>query len=308
MTPAPIDPALAARYASLQPDGLEIFTLDGGKIRGALLSSTALTAQARANHRLGILETVALGQALACGALLSSTIKGRDRISIRMDCEGPLGGFNVDADASGDVRGYLFRDSIAVDKPLDSFDLAPFIQRGALSVTRTIEGRTKPFTGRSELSGRGIAGELSRYFLVSEQTNTAFFVSVRLDTEGKLLGSGGLFLQALPGADPEALDWAEKVIAEAPSLGTWFGEGKSRREFVIRHFLFAGVDFLGEKKARFFCPCGRERFRSYLLAMKPQDLEKALVDGNREREGKPCIEISCHSCGTVYVFMGDELL
>lgn len=307
MTQLPLEPGMEERLASLEPDGIEIFTLDSGLVRGALLSGTAMTARARANHRLGVLETVALGQAFVCSGLLGSTLKDQDRIAVRMDCAGPLRGFQVEARADGGVRGYLFNQSIVVDAPLESFDLAPFIQRGVLSVTRYQTGRTEPFTGQVELSGGGIAQELTRYCLVSEQTNTAFFASVRLDREGRLFGAGGLFLQALPGASQEALDWAEKVLAGAPSLGTWFGEGNTRRDFIIRHFLFSGVDFLGKKEIAFNCPCERRRFLAFLKSMDAQDLEEALNHGARDAEGRPCVEVTCHNCGSVYTFLPEEV-
>lgn len=307
MTRVPLEEKTKSRLAGLEPDGITVFSLDSGKVRGALLSGTAMVAQARANHRLGILETVALGQAYVCAGLLASTLKGDDRITVRMDCSGPLRGYQVEARASGEVRGYLFNPSITLDRPLESFDLSPFIQGGVLSVTRRQTGRTEPFTGQIELSGGGIAAEMSRYCLLSEQTNTAFFASVRFDREGSLLGSGGLFLQALPGASPEALDWAEKVIAGAPSLGTWFGEGGTRRDFAIRHFLFSGIDFLGEKAVSFECPCERDRFLAFLSAMERQDLEMALKSGARDAEGRPCVEVSCHHCGTSYAFAPAEL-
>ncbi len=292
---------------SLEADGLEIFTLNSGKIRGALASASTLVAQMRANHGLGILETLALGQASICAALLSATIKGDDRLSLRLDCKGPLGGFQVESNALGDVRGYLFSQEIVLENPLESLDLAPLIQGGSLSLTRFQGGKTEPFTGYCELGGGGIAAELSRYFLISEQTNTAFFTSVRLDPKGKLYGAGGLYLQALPGADPEALDWVERVLASAPSLGTWLGEGKSLRQFIIQSFLFSDIDFLGHKAISFSCPCSRKRFIALLSAMDKEEIGKALAEGAAFSEGRPCIEVRCQHCNTLYSIFPEEL-
>jgi molecular chaperone Hsp33 len=297
-----------SRLEKFEPDGLSIFTLLDGMVRGAVVSGTRMVSEMRQSHKLGVLETLALGQAYLCGSLLSATIKGEDRLIIRMDCSGALGGYQVETKASGDVRGFLFNSSVPLERPLESFDLEPFIKNGMLTVTRYSEGNAEPFVGQVELAHSRIAEDLTEYFLRSEQTTTSFSVGVRFDSDGEVLGAGGLYLQALPGADDEALAWIERIVTGGISIGSWFGEGKKRREFLINHFLFSNIDFLAEKPIRFFCPCERERFLAFLKSLPVDEREAAWTDAPLSPDGNRYVEISCHNCGSIYKYERNEFL
>jgi molecular chaperone Hsp33 len=143
------DPILASRLASLPPDGLLRFTLLGGTIRGALVSGTTMVAALRANHGLGILETLALGQAYLTAALASVTLKDGGKLvsagGLHRRAQGLLGRSCLGRPGAR----FLFNDSIVLDRPLDSFDLAPFIGKGTLSAPILPDG--EPFTGHIEL-------------------------------------------------------------------------------------------------------------------------------------------------------------
>jgi molecular chaperone Hsp33 len=294
------DPILASRLASLPPDGLLRFTLLGGTIRGALVSGTTMVAALRANHGLGILETLALGQAYLTAALASVTLKDGGKLVLRVDCTGALKGFSVEAAWDGRVRGFLFNDSIVLDRPLDSFDLAPFIGKGTLSATR-FSPDGEPFTGHIELVHGRIAEDVTEYFLRSEQTRTAFSVGIRFDPQGQVAGAGGLFLQAMPGAAEQDVEDAEFRLSELPSLGSYFSEGRTAGAFLSEWFAAFEPDVMGAAPVEFSCDCSRERFGSYLRALPAGELA-ALID-----EGPDPAEILCHYCGSVYRFGKDEL-
>lgn len=294
------DSELTERLASLPSDGITRFSMLDGAVRGALISGTTMAAQARANHGLGIVESLALSQAYLCALLVSTTLKDGDRTAIRVDCSGPLRGFSVEATWDGAVRGYLFNEAIRLDKPLESFDLKPFIGSGTMSVVRMSPG-DEPFTGHIELVHGRIAEDLTEYFLRSEQTRTAIAVSVRFDTSGRLAGAGGLFLQAMPGAHETDIADAEDRIAELPSLGNWFAEGKSRADLLTEWFGAFEVDVLAERPVAFKCDCSRPRFASFLGALVGGELDSMI------EEGPHPAELVCHNCGSRYEFSKAEL-
>ncbi|MBW2101383.1 MAG: Hsp33 family molecular chaperone HslO [Deltaproteobacteria bacterium] len=78
----------------------------------------------RAAHDLGILETLVLGRAYLGCSLMASDLKGRDKISLKIDCSGPVQGLVVEGNAFGEVRGYLVRVPIPLEKPLEDTDLS----------------------------------------------------------------------------------------------------------------------------------------------------------------------------------------
>ncbi|MCK7512368.1 MAG: Hsp33 family molecular chaperone HslO [Desulfobacterales bacterium] len=60
--------------------GSHVFMLAGGAVRGAILHGTRMVNEMRANHELGILETLTLGRAYLGVALMAADLKGSDRV------------------------------------------------------------------------------------------------------------------------------------------------------------------------------------------------------------------------------------
>ncbi|MDE6736151.1 MAG: Hsp33 family molecular chaperone HslO, partial [Treponemataceae bacterium] len=102
------DAALSAHLDRIHRDEMVVFVMADGQFRGAFYNGTRMVNQMRAQHHLGILETLVLGQAELCAALLIPTMKGREHLTFRYDVNGPAAGFCVEADSTGYVRGHLF--------------------------------------------------------------------------------------------------------------------------------------------------------------------------------------------------------
>ena len=193
-----LDTELLQHLQALPADEMSIFVLAEGRVRGALFSGTTFVNQMRAQHNLGILETMVFGQASLCGALLIPTMKGKEHLTWRYEIDGPAQGFSIEADSTGYVRGYLFEDKIPVEKPLENWDLSPFLGKGTLTMATIHEGDKRPFTSSVAVENCNIAKDLAFYFSQSEQIQTAFNSSIQMDKQGRVIGAGGLFLQVMP--------------------------------------------------------------------------------------------------------------
>lgn len=295
------DETLISAFESMHGDGMTVFLLGDGALRGAFFHGTRFVNQLRLQHNLGILETMVLGQASLCGALLIPTMKGRDRMVFRYDTNGPAAGFSVEADSAGFVRGYLLQNPIPVSQAPESWDLAPYFGDGTLSVVRFPEGYAEPVTGTIEITHRNIARDLSELFLISEQTPTGFNTSIQLDKAGRVVGAGALFLQALPGADPDIVEAAEHAFSSAPSLGQWFAEGGDREDIIFGLFRNCKPVIALERQIRFDCPCSKERYAQHLSRLDRKELTDMIENGSDPAE------IYCHNCGSVYLYPKDEL-
>jgi molecular chaperone Hsp33 len=292
---------LRDHIASLPADGRDVFLLHDGSVRAVVIQGTEVVNQMRANHKLGILETLVLGHAYLAGGLLASTVKGDDRVQLTIECGGPIQGISVEAWAIGAVRGYLKEVPIPVEKPLESFDLSPFFGPGFMTVTKLLEGKKTPFTGQIMLKHGSIAKDLAEYFMISEQTPSVVSLSIQFDREGNVVGAGALFLQKLPGADDRHLEELEMITADIPSLGKYLSEGKSGRAFVEEVFASAQPQYLETLPYGFSCPCDRKRFAEYLSSL-PGDEKQAILT-----EGPFPLELHCFNCSTIYPFEKDEL-
>ena len=282
-------------------DRLHKFLLADGAIRGAIMNGTRMVNEMRTNHGLGILETLVLGRAYLGVGLMAADLKSNDRIGIKFDCSGPIKGLVVEANAFGEVRGFLKQVPIPIDKPMESFNLSPFFGAGFLAVTKYLEDAKQPFTGQVILQYGNIAKDLANYYLTSEQVPTAFNLSIKFDTEGQVTGAGGLFLQALPQANDDLTAGLEKRVITLPSLGEEFTADSDPVSLVDEAFRDYRPRFLANYRIEFMCHCNRERVRS-LLTLLPIDELKDIRDN-----GPFPLEMNCHYCNTHYHFSRQDI-
>jgi molecular chaperone Hsp33 len=182
-----------------------------------------------------------------------------------------------------------------------NFSLSPFFGAGFLSVIRTIEDAKQPFTGKIALEYGNIAQDLANYFLKSEQIPTAFNLSIKYDRSGEVTGAGGLFLQAMPGADDALKAALEELVVRFPSLGEVFTDGQEPEGLIQAVFKKYSPRFLANQRVEFMCHCSPERLRQ-VLAMLPAD------ELNDIRDNGPFpLEMRCHYCNTVYHFDKEEI-
>ena len=305
--------------ASIEKDGMTLFSLENGLFRGAFYNGTYMVNQMRANHNLGILETMVLGQAELCAAMLIPLMKGREHITFRYETDGAARGFSVEADSTGYVRGHLLQDTIPVDKPLENWDLAPFFGNGTVSISRMNEEMKQPQSGTTEIKYRNIAKDLTWYFAQSEQIHTAVDTGIQFDKQGKVIGAGGLFLQAVPdtggyksrdgllgrsaqtGASVQSPDEVNMLTSEienafqvAPSLGQWFAEGGNRNDIIMGLFRGFKPVVLLERDVIFDCPCSAENFTQRIKNLGEKDLDDII-----KNDPDP-LEVICRNCGSVY--------
>ena len=293
---SPKEQLIAAR-----DDRLYTFLLENDTYRGVILNGVRLVNEMRANHNLGILETLILGQAYMAVLLLAANLKDGARVRLQIECDGPVKRLIAEADSFGEVRGYLGQVPIPIEKPLESFDTKAFFGNGTLAVTRYLPDAKTPFTGQIALKHGNLAMDLAEYYLQSEQTSSAFNLSVSFDKEGVVDGAGALMVQALPGSEHQHDVVMATVVENLPSLGQSFAKGVNPKEFVADQFQIFQPRFLADQRVEFFCRCTRDRMAT-LLKMLPEDERVDILEN-----GPFPVEIVCHFCGSEYRFDKDEL-
>lgn len=308
-----VDPKLIAHLNSIEKDGMSVFTMADGRFRGAFFNGTRFVNQMRLQQNTGLLETMVLGQACLCAALLIPMMKGREHTTFRYDTDGPAAGFSVEADSSGYVRGFMLQNHIPVDKPLESWDLAPFFGDGTVTMTHSIEGEKEPHVGATEIVYKNIAHDLTYYFAQSEQIHTAFNTGIQYDKEGRVIGAGGLYLQVMPNYggregrelkegeedfwnmdDDELLTRAENAFRAMPSIGEWFAQKGNRDDIVYGLFREFRPKVLIERDVIYDCPCCQENFVKAIKNLGKDEVADIIAN-----DPSP-LEVSCHNCGSVY--------
>jgi molecular chaperone Hsp33 len=277
-------------------DRFQTFLLADGAVRGVIMNGTRMVNEMRANHELGILETLVLGRAYLGAGLMSASLKSNDRVTIKFDCSGPIKGLVVEANAFGEVRGYLKNVPIPIEKPMESFDLSPFFGAGFLSVTKYLEDAKHPFTGKVMLKYGNVAQDLANYYLTSEQIPTAFNLSIKFDKEGRVTGAGAVFLQAMPGAGDDLAASLEERVVNLPSLGEAFTDNIDPEALIDEVFRKYSPRFLAGHRIEFMCHCNPKRVRNLLMLLPIEDLKDIRDNGPFP------LEMRCHYCNTPYYF------
>ena len=192
------DKELLEKINSLYEDKMSVFVMANGRVRGALFHGTRFVNQLRAQHNLGILETMVLGQASLCAALVVPMMKDMEHTVIKYETDGPAQGFSVEADSKGTVRGFLYNEHIPVTKPLENWDLSSFLGKGTITFSRVHKDDKYPQSSTVPVDSGNIAKDFALYFQQSEQIQTAFNTSIQFDKQGRVIGAGAMFLQIMP--------------------------------------------------------------------------------------------------------------
>ena len=312
------DKELVEKINALPKDEMAVFVMADGRIRGALFHGTRFVNQMRAQHNLGILESLVLGQASLCAALMIPLMKGQEHLCWKYDVDGPAAGFSIEADSTGYVRGFLYNEHIPVDKPLENWDLKPFLGTGSMSVSRIHKEDSAPHISTVEVNSGNIAEDLAWYYKQSEQISTAFNTGIQFDRQGRVIGAGGMFLQVMPEtggknnsgaskssssdaeADGQFLARVEMAFKTAPSLGQWFSEGGKIEDIVYGLFREFTPSIVLRRDIRYDCPCSEETFANYIKMLPKQERDDIL------RKKEP-LEIQCRNCGSVYTISVEKL-
>ncbi len=289
-----------AVYQQRALDRVHRFMMAGDSVRGFLVRGNRLVREMKANHALGSLETLILGQASLGALLMAANLKEEGRIRIQWECGGPVGGLSVEADSHGAVRGYLQHNPIPFSVA-DSGKIPDLFGPGFLTVTRLMKGMEQARTSTVALQYGEIAPDLTAYHLESEQIPTAMAVSVVFDASGQPEGAGALFLQALPGAPDEVLRGLERSLTALPSLGRYFADERSADSLILELFAPHAPRFLDSRRVEFFCPCDKALFQHYMQNLPAADRDEI------RRNGPFPLVITCENCGSVYRYSKEEI-
>ena len=308
------DKTLIEHLAKIEEDKLRIFTMADGRIRGALFHGTRFVNQMRAQHKLGILETYILGQASLCGALTIPMMKDMEHTLIRFEGTGSAEGYTVEADSTGSVRSYLENEHIQLDKPLENWNLKPFLGVGNITFSRIHKDDKFPQSSTVDVDGENLARDFATYFAQSEQINTAFNSSIQFDKEGRVAGAGAMYIQLMPKTggtaelgsqvdshqeedsdEEDLLRRVENAFKACPSIGQLYSESEVDSEDIILG-LFREFDPLITMKRDivFDCPCSKEYYIEHIRGLPAKDLEDI------HKNGPDPLEVVCRKCGSVY--------
>jgi molecular chaperone Hsp33 len=283
-------------------DKLVLATAAGGFIRCMAAVTTRTISEAARRHGTTGTVSAALGRTLTGALLLGAGQKEFDRLTIQIECDGPVGGITAETNARGRVRGYVRNP--AADVPLNSsgkFDVRAVVGGGMFYVTYEsgfeIGLYREPYRGAVPITSGEIGEDFAYYLAKSEQIPSAVMLGVlvraRESGETYVEAAGGLMIQVMPGADSATVAAIEESVGRTPHTTALIREG-ARAEDLLRTALGdVAFEVLEEREVGFACTCSYERAASLVSSIDAAELESML----REDRGAA---LTCHFCNETY--------
>lgn len=273
-----------------------------GKFRAYVINASETVLEAQKRHDTWRNSSAALGRTMIGSILVAtSTLKEDEVLTTRLQGDGPVGAIVVDADAKGNVKGYISNPHVSLKAREDGhIDVKAAVgTKGALSITKDLHLKT-PFTSQVPLVSGEIGMDFAYYMAKSEQVPSAIGVSVFVQPNETVGAAGGFLIQTLPGATDKDITAIENNLKVIPNLSTLLNEGLNNDEILDK--LMNGIEMkkLQEMPIQFKCDCSKERFAKSLATLSRKDINE-MIEQNHGAEAV------CKFCGNKYEYSEAEL-
>jgi molecular chaperone Hsp33 len=283
-------------------DALVRATADEGQIRCMAAVTTRTAAEAARRHKTSETAGAALGRTLTGTLLLGAGQKEFDRLTVQLECSGPIGGITAETNPRGEVRGYVRHPE--ADAPLNAdgkFDVGAVVGGGMFYVTYEsgyeVGLYREPYRGSVPLVSGEIGEDFAYYLAKSEQVPSAVLLGVlmraRESGETFIEAAGGVMIQVMPGADPRVVSAIESSVSATPHTTALIREGARPADLLRAALGPVAFEVLEERAVSFACTCSFERAVSLISSIETGELEAML----REDRGAA---LTCHFCNETY--------
>ncbi|MFF2484474.1 Hsp33 family molecular chaperone HslO [Paenibacillus sp. NPDC058071] len=267
----------------------------GGKIRVFAVRTTELVRELQRRHNTLPTATAALGRTATAGAIMGAMLKGEEKLTVQVKGNGPIGQIVVDANANGEVRGYVDNPEVLLPSNAEGkIDVAGGVGReGYLHIIKDL-GLKDPYRGSVPLISGELGEDFTYYFALSEQTPSAVGLGVLVDADGTVIHAGGFIVQLLPGLTDAEITRLEQAVGSMPHVTSLLDQGESP-EGILRRVVGDDLTIHDQMDIRFQCKCSRDRVLQTLVSLGESELQQLIEDDGEA-------EIVCHFCNEAYTF------
>lgn len=273
----------------------------GGLVRAYAVDATQTVTEAQKRHDTWNTSSAALGRTLVGSLLLGATLKGDDKLTVKVEGDGPAGAIIVDSNGHGDVKGYIKNPHLSL--PLNGagkIDVRGAVgTNGMFTVIKDL-GLKEPFSGQIPIVSGELGEDFTYYLAVSEQIPSAVGLSVLVDTDDSIKTAGGFMLQMMPGATEEIVTAIETNLANMPKVSDLLDAGKKPEEILDTLLPDTDLMILEEKPVQFKCDCSKDKFAEAIIALGPAEIEAMI----KEDHGAEAV---CAFCGNKYEYTEADL-
>ncbi len=278
-----------------------------GTVRVISAITTATVTEAFRRHETSPTATAALGRTMTGAALLGASFKDADRLTIKVEGDGPLGSIIAEANSDGGIRGYVHNPLVDVP-PNDAgkFDVRSIVGNGMFHVIREsgyeLGLNTEPYIGSVPIVSGEIGEDLAFYLANSEQIPSAVMVGVLLQNQEPFVAAaGGVLVQTMPGANEHIITMIEDTIKHAPHVTTLIADGASTSDLISSALGIIEFEVLEESDISFKCNCSLERARAMIASFGIEEVSSMLAEDKQAA-------MTCGFCNETYILDEGELI
>jgi len=271
---------------------IRVLTCDGN-IRVSVAVTTLLVEEIRCRQQTDPTATVAVGRLATAAALMGSLLKGRQRVGLTVEGNGPLQRLQAEADADGHVRATLKVPQAKLPPRDGRFDVAGAVgHAGFLHVVKDLDLK-EPYRGMVQLVSSEIAEDLAYYFQASEQTPSSVALGVELGPQAEVAAAGGFLLQLMPNADDAVADRLTERLESLPPTTSLLRQGLNPEAIAER--LLEGFPYrlLSTTSLSFACSCSRQQTLRLLRTLGAEELDSLIAEAGEAT-------VSCEYCKETY--------
>jgi molecular chaperone Hsp33 len=271
-------------------------------LRAYTVTSKSTTQKIVTAHNTTPNATMALGRSINAAALLGATLKplSNQNILLKFSGSGPIKEIHVQADAKGNIRGYVANPHVDITEKFDTISFSKSIGAGLLTVIKDV-GMKEPYSSVTPLLYGEVASDLAYYLTTSEQVPSAVILGLNLDSNGGIASSGGILIQTFPDTPAEAIEKIEANInSMATPLGTLLEEGADIYSVLSELFDNRGMEILSTTPLKYSCSCSRETLLQIFKGINKDEL-KDMIERDKGAE------VTCTFCRKNYRFSESEL-
>ncbi|MBI2972716.1 MAG: Hsp33 family molecular chaperone HslO [Armatimonadetes bacterium] len=267
---------------------------EDGTVRALAAITTTAVEKARRRHGTAPTATAALGRTLTAAGLIGAMLKSGQTVTVRILGDGPLGGVLATGDAAGSVRGYVANPGVHLPlTPSRKLDVGGAVGRGTLHVTMDL-GMRYPYHGSVPLVSGEIGEDLAAYFVRSQQIPSLVALGVLVSPDERVIASGGLIVQLMPGADNHTAAYLEERAKVLPTITSMVSAGRSPEEILDTALGEVRTRVVARQVVRFACRCSRRRVEGVLVSLGERELREIV-----QEQGQ--VEVRCNFCGRRYL-------
>ena len=267
-----------------------------------MVKSTETVETARKHHNTTPTASAALGRTLTAGLMMGYMMKNEeDRITVSINGGGPIGNILITADNKGNIKGYVDNPYVNVEKKENGkLDVGAAVGiDGKVTVIMDI-GMKEPYIGSTDIVTGEIAEDITMYYWLSEQQNSAVALGVLVDRDYSIKSSGGFIVQALPFIEEEDVTLIENTLSNIKSISEYFDNDKDVEDIAKEIFKDFDMEILEKIPVRFKCDCSYDRMEQGLISLGEKELTKIIEEDEK-------VETVCHFCNQKYLFEGEKL-